>query len=298
MGNISRQAYSADTFCLGLSFLHLLTGEEPYEELLKEIRCPTYLFEALSCIWNPAKMDIDNPYYVIKEVIESLDPGDEGDDGDSADGNSAGADGDDRGPGAVLFDTIYRYVVLFGVHADMIPQDSGHDCDGNHGAFSGIHFTSSADNSFNSNASASASASVSASRICTNRNGYDGGVRVPHPWLENPVWNAVLDAIGCPSKHDHFALTSRTNAAVAAAAGASVAAGTKGGKGKKTSHSAVSVGVMGGSDAAFAGRGRGVALQKEQIEAKRQASVAQFHRDHGLWCVCVRSHPSPQFLTA
>ena len=42
-GSAARQAYSADTFPLGLSVLHLLTGEEPYEELLKNVLCPLYL---------------------------------------------------------------------------------------------------------------------------------------------------------------------------------------------------------------------------------------------------------------
>ena len=42
-GSAARQAFSADTFPLGLATLHLLTGQEPYEELLVDVRCPAYL---------------------------------------------------------------------------------------------------------------------------------------------------------------------------------------------------------------------------------------------------------------
>ena len=42
-GSAARQAFSADTFPLGLATLHLLTGQEPYEELLADVRCPAYL---------------------------------------------------------------------------------------------------------------------------------------------------------------------------------------------------------------------------------------------------------------
>ena len=43
--------------------LHLLTGQEPYEELLQDIRCPAYLKQELSAHWETS--DVRSPYYVI-----------------------------------------------------------------------------------------------------------------------------------------------------------------------------------------------------------------------------------------
>ena len=43
--------------------LHLLTGQEPYEELLQDIRCPAYLKQELSVHWETT--DARSPYYVI-----------------------------------------------------------------------------------------------------------------------------------------------------------------------------------------------------------------------------------------
>ena len=106
LGSGARQAFSADTFCLGLSFLHLLTGLEPYEELLRDVRCPEYLLRRLRGIWEHPEADAEvNPYAVICEVIHSLETGD--------------ADEDDlSNPQRVLYDTFYRYFVLFGCPAE------------------------------------------------------------------------------------------------------------------------------------------------------------------------------------
>lgn len=99
LGSHAREAFTADTFCLGLAFFHLLSGEEPYEEHLKSVRCPSHLHKRLSKIWM--SKDTSNPYYVIRQVIESLDSGDEDVEMQDVIDN-------------VLYDTLYRYIVLFG----------------------------------------------------------------------------------------------------------------------------------------------------------------------------------------
>ena len=105
LGSVARQAYSADTFCLGLSFLHLLTGEEPYEVLLEDVRCPPYLATQLSKYWCDFKnTDVNDPYHLICDLVKSLDMG----------------EGDVEMPGTVLFDTIYRYIVLFSGSEDFL----------------------------------------------------------------------------------------------------------------------------------------------------------------------------------
>jgi hypothetical protein len=107
LGSNSRQSYSSDTFCLGLSFFHLLTGEEPYEELLKDIKCPNYLYKKLFKIWE--NCDIDSNFYVIKKVIDSLD------------------DSEDNDCKLVLYNTFYRYLVLFGLPNDNIDEFNDDD---------------------------------------------------------------------------------------------------------------------------------------------------------------------------
>jgi hypothetical protein len=87
---------------LGLSFLHLLTGHEPYEELLKDVKCPPYLAVQLHHIWSTS--DPTSPYYVISEVISSLDADD---------------DAGNMYPGMVLYHTLYRYMVLFDPDPEM-----------------------------------------------------------------------------------------------------------------------------------------------------------------------------------
>jgi hypothetical protein len=100
---MARESVSADTFCLGLSFLHLLTGSEPYEVLMKDVRCPRYLKDLLSKIWKT--MDPENPYYVITQVMASLS-------GDDV--ASVVKDSDSDVLSSLLYDTLYRYVVLTG----------------------------------------------------------------------------------------------------------------------------------------------------------------------------------------
>ena len=51
LGTEAMQGYEADTWCLGLSVVHLLTGGQPYEETLGEVACPRALDQALSQLW-------------------------------------------------------------------------------------------------------------------------------------------------------------------------------------------------------------------------------------------------------
>jgi serine/threonine protein kinase len=103
LGSRCRQAFSSDTFQLGLCVLHMLTGHEPYEELLSDVTCPSELRVALGALWMTD--DVENEYHVIREVVDTL----EVDAGvnpveDAMEGGRVGA---------VLFDTLYRYLVLF-----------------------------------------------------------------------------------------------------------------------------------------------------------------------------------------
>lgn len=96
-GSHARQSFSSDTFCLGLCFLHLLTGYEPYEEILKDVHCPRHLYKKLKILWLTE--NTESQYYIIHEVVKSLECHDNEIQGD------------------VLFDTLYRYMVLFGSSA-------------------------------------------------------------------------------------------------------------------------------------------------------------------------------------
>jgi hypothetical protein len=100
LGSDARQAYSADTFCLGLSMLHLVTGHEPYESLLKDVLCPRYLIQLIEKKWERCPQS--SPYHVINEVITSLDTSEE------------------ENPGIILYHTIYRYLVLFSAVGDIL----------------------------------------------------------------------------------------------------------------------------------------------------------------------------------
>ncbi len=100
LGSMARQAFSADTFPLGLAYFHLLTGVEPYEALLADIYCPPYLIRQLQQVWSPK--DVGDQYYVIQEVVNTCRLDDE---------EALHAEGYD---GAILCHTLYRYLVIFG----------------------------------------------------------------------------------------------------------------------------------------------------------------------------------------
>jgi hypothetical protein len=110
---VSTCSFAADTFALGLSFLHLLTGVAPYEELMADIRCPDILKRRLRNIWITD--DESSPYFVISEVLSSL-----------QDDSTEILDG---GVVDVLYDTLYRYVVLFGVPDISLFSEGGNTFD-------------------------------------------------------------------------------------------------------------------------------------------------------------------------
>lgn len=109
LGSHARECYSADTFCLGLSFLHLLAGEEPYEEHLRAVRCPPLLLARLKRLWTASSAS--SQYRVIAEVIQSLD----------APSDSSEASMNIKN---VLYDTFYRYMVMFDLDLSAISGDS------------------------------------------------------------------------------------------------------------------------------------------------------------------------------
>lgn len=107
LGSHARECFSADTFGLGLCFLHLLAGDEPYEEHLKSVRCPLYLKGRLHKLWRTS--DQKNQYNVIAKVIASL-------------------DGDDCCN--VLYDTFYRYLVLLELNTTFSSDEDSEDVSG------------------------------------------------------------------------------------------------------------------------------------------------------------------------
>ena len=77
--------------------MHLLVGAAgPYEEMMSEVRCPSYLSRKLQQLWITE--DETSPYWVITEVLDSL----------VNDGTST------------LCDTLYRYIVLLGIPSDIM----------------------------------------------------------------------------------------------------------------------------------------------------------------------------------
>jgi hypothetical protein len=89
-GSNARPDVALDTFAVGLCFLHLLTGDFPYEEILESVRCPDTLRRELRRVWDVR----EEPYHVVRWVLRS-----EG--------------------GEVLYDTLYRFLVLFGEPAEL-----------------------------------------------------------------------------------------------------------------------------------------------------------------------------------
>jgi serine/threonine protein kinase len=119
LGSRARQAFSADTFPLGLAFLHLLAGKDPYEELMSEVTCPPALAVALAQHWMAE--DLDDPMHVIREVIDSNDATDRA---AAKAAILAGQPAPAASSGRVLYDTLYRYLVLFGVSGSQVSSDS------------------------------------------------------------------------------------------------------------------------------------------------------------------------------
>ena len=79
---------------------------EPYEELLRDVRCPDYLIQQLSKAWllDDHNSSVDDPYFVIRQVVESLQ-----EDPELLDQSEIEQQLEARN---VLFHTLYRYLVL------------------------------------------------------------------------------------------------------------------------------------------------------------------------------------------
>ena len=88
LGNAAEQGYGHDNFGLGLCMLHLFTGHAPYEEILDKVICPDTLKGKLRKIWK------QKSYSVICTVM---------------------FDNDQQIENQILYDTLYRYLVLFGI---------------------------------------------------------------------------------------------------------------------------------------------------------------------------------------
>lgn len=100
LGDQARQGHGHDCFGLGLCMLHLFTGHAPYEEILGDVSCPSNLKNQLRKIWEN---EDEKEFSVIRSVVLGDVYKDE--DGHVIEGE----------PDEVLYDTLYRFLVLFGV---------------------------------------------------------------------------------------------------------------------------------------------------------------------------------------
>ena len=109
LGDAATQGHGHDSFGLGLCMLHLFTGESPYEEILESVRCPYNLKSKLAAIWESEKT---KGYEVIRSVIL-------GDIYEDEYGNVEGEKDE------TLYDTFYRYLVLFGLPKEKFQVRNG-----------------------------------------------------------------------------------------------------------------------------------------------------------------------------
>ena len=100
LGDNATQGHSHDAWGLGLSMLHLFTGYAPYEEILHDVFCPPFLKRKLKQVWESRKFD---KFSVIRSVIRA-------DVYEDRNGNIIEGE-----PDETLYDTLYRYLVLFGI---------------------------------------------------------------------------------------------------------------------------------------------------------------------------------------
>lgn len=100
LGDAATQGHGHDCFGLGLCMLHLFTGCAPYEEILEDVHCPPALKKKLRQIWEN---DAVAEYETIRSVVLSDVYKDEA--GHIIEGE----------PDETLYDTFYRYIVLFGI---------------------------------------------------------------------------------------------------------------------------------------------------------------------------------------
>lgn len=115
LGDAAKPGYASDTWMLGLSLLHLLTGDAPYEEVLEDARCPAGLAAALEAAWageafRPGVSQSRRGRRRARGARRGA-----GGDGDDACGYSVlGVVLEDDVDG-VMVDTLYRLLVLLGV---------------------------------------------------------------------------------------------------------------------------------------------------------------------------------------
>ena len=100
LGDMAKQGHSHDCFGLGLCMLHLFTGHAPYEEILEKVKCPPGFKKRLRQIWENEN---EKGYDIIRSVI--LTDVYKDDAGNVIDGE----------PDETLYDTLYRFLVLFGI---------------------------------------------------------------------------------------------------------------------------------------------------------------------------------------
>lgn len=100
LGDNACQGHGHDSFGLGLCMLHLYTGHAPYEEILEDVTCPSNLKEKLRNLWEN---EDETEFSVLRSVI--LSDVDKDEEGHVIEGE----------PNEVLYDTFYRFLVLFGL---------------------------------------------------------------------------------------------------------------------------------------------------------------------------------------
>jgi serine/threonine protein kinase len=109
LGDLACQGHGHDCFGLGLCMLHLFTGHAPYEEILEDVTCPVNLRRKLRKLWEDEHV---TEFSVVRSIVLQEVFKDE--DGHILEGD----------PDETLYDTIYRYLVIFGV-PEAIPNSMG-----------------------------------------------------------------------------------------------------------------------------------------------------------------------------
>ena len=107
LGDKATQGHGHDCFGMGLCMLHLFTGHRPYEELMESVKCPQALKNKLRMVWEDESVE---GYDVIRSVILSDVYKDEA--GHIIEGE----------PDETLYDTLYRFLVLFGIPEEKFEQ--------------------------------------------------------------------------------------------------------------------------------------------------------------------------------
>lgn len=106
LGDDAQQGHEHDSFGLGLCMLHLFTGHRPYEEILESVLCPPSFKRRLKAIWEDERKE---GYSVIRSIIlEGVEQ--------DGEGNVIGE------PDETFYDTLYRFLVLFGIPQSLFQQ--------------------------------------------------------------------------------------------------------------------------------------------------------------------------------